>query len=125
MAWVLTIAGNSTVRVVADSWQEEETDFKGVFRRTANNSGVSSQRSPKRGYTGTPFFTTTAELEAFRAAISEPGAVGVAAPVTISSSDDGGTRGATFTAYCWLGRLQALKNGDSVYWKGTLTVREA
>lgn len=125
MSWTVTIAGNSAIRFCADTWQQEETDFKGVFRRTANNSAANSQRSPKRGYTAQGFFTTSAELEAFQVAISEPGAVGVAAPVTVTSSEDGGTRGATLTAYCWLGRLQAIPHGDTAYWKGTLTIREA
>jgi hypothetical protein len=125
MAWSLTIAGISTVRVVAGSWQEEETDFRGVFRRVASGDAQSTQRSPKRGFSGTVFLTTKAELLALKTAISEAGAIGVAAPVTVSSSDDGGTTGDTLTCYCWLGRTQFIKNGDSVYWKAQLTVREA
>lgn len=125
MAFDLSIAGITTVRISVGTWQEEEVDCRGVFRRVSNGSGQNSQRSPKRGFTGTFFFTTSAEYDAVLTAISVPGQPGVATPVIVSSPPDGGLRGASLTCYCWLGRSPALKNGDSAYWKAAIQIREA
>lgn len=125
MSWVFTIAGDSTVRVNRDTWQEQEKDFRGVFRRLATGFAVNSQRNPKRGFTCTVFFTDAAALDTFEAAISEPGMVGVAKPITISSSADGPLRGVQLVCYCWITRIDAVANGDSAYWKAQLNMREA
>ena len=86
---------------------------------------MSSQRTPKRGFTATIFFSDPGELTALETAISEAGALGVAAPVAIITPADGGTRGATLTCYCWITKMDAIKNGASAWWKCQLSMREA
>lgn len=123
MAFDFSIAGITTVRICADTWQEEEEEYQGVFRRTADGAGQSTQRSPKRGYTAQLFFTTSSEFLALKAVTTD--ASGAPTPVTVVTPIDGGTMGESITAYCWLGRKQAVRNGDSAYWKVSIQIREA
>jgi hypothetical protein len=123
MAFDFSIAGITTVRICADTWQEEEVEYQGVFRRTADGAGQNSQRSPKRGFTAQIFFTDATEFLALQTATTD--AEGVPTPVTVVTPPDGGTMGAALTCYCWLGRRQAVKNGDSAYWRVQLQIREA
>lgn len=125
MSFDFYIAGITTVRIAADTWDENEREFRGVFRRLASGAGVSSQRSPKRSFTATIFFTDPAELALLEVAISEIGAVGVATPVSVITPADGGTRGAFLTCYCWITKYHAVPNGATAYWKCQLSMREA
>lgn len=123
----LTVA-STDLRCVDTTWGEDPPETQGEEVRHADNSLGSSERTPKRGFSGDVVFPTVSDATAFRAAISVGGSLGIPTPVTATGDADGGTQGATLTVHARLGRLIARKQyGAGVVtttWRASLKLRE-
>lgn len=123
----LTVAAID-LRCVDTTWGEDPPETLGEAARMADGSLGSTERTPKRAFSGDVVFPTVADAVAFRAAISVSGQLGVPTGVTAESDSDGATQGATLTVYARLGRLiarkQYLSSAVSTTWRATLKLRE-
>jgi hypothetical protein len=86
-------------------------------------------QAPKAVYEGNVLWLTTDEANAFRVAISVPGAPGVPTEVAATSDADGLLGADTIQVYATLGQGEAryyLDGGSpTIYWRFSLRIEEA
>lgn len=123
----LTVAG-IVLNCVDTTWGEDPPETLGEEVAMADNALGSTERSPRRVFSGDVVFATAADATAFLTAISVTGALGVPTDVTAESEADGATRGDTLTVSARLGRLVARRTYaagvTSTTWRATLRLRE-
>ncbi len=104
----LTIAGISP-RCIDTTWGEDPPEILGEEVTMLDGSVGSTERSPRRAFSGDVVFTTRAEFLALRTAISVTSNPGVPTAVTATSDSDGLLAGDSLTVYARLGRCIARR----------------
>jgi hypothetical protein len=124
----LSVAGE-TLRCLRDEWHRLPDSFQGEVSRTVDGSFTNTMQHTKAIYEGNVLWLTTAEADAFRVAISVPGAPGVPTEVAAQSDADGLLGATTIQVYATLGQGEAryyLENGaPTIYWRYSLRIEEA
>lgn len=97
--------GNSqTQGCIERTWGEDPPETEGEVVPMQDGSLASTERTPRRKFSGDVFFASKALFDAFRVAISVTGSPGVPKEVTASSDSNGVFGGDSLQVYARLGR---------------------
>ena len=117
----LAVAGE-TLRCLRDTWRRLPDEVQGELARTEDMGFANTQQHHREAYEGSVLWLTTTEANTFRASI-------LTAEVTAESDADGLLGARTMEVHATLGQGEAvyyLVNGEpTIYWRFTLTIREA
>lgn len=95
---------NQTQGCLERSWGEDPPDTQGEVVAMQDGSLGSTERTPRRRFSGDVFFASKALFHTFRDAISVSGSPGVPTAVSASSDANGVTGGDTLQVFARLGR---------------------
>lgn len=100
---------NATQGCLEGSWGEDPPETAGEVAAAQDGTLTSTERTPRRRFSGDVFFASKALFEAFRVAISVTSAPGVPKAVPASSDGDGLLAGASIEVLARLGRCTARR----------------
>jgi hypothetical protein len=118
---------NQTLGCIERTWGEDPPDTSGEVVEMQDGSLGSTERTPRRKFSGDVFFASKALFDTFRDAISVSGAPGVPVVIVASSDADGLLAGGSLSVLARLGRCTGWRQGaagapSTANWRASLTL---